>query len=114
DLPDSAIVSPDWSRAAYFDGKFLTVRDLADEQDYLHKVNPRHLGRIVDFDASSGNIIFQSEIFVVTNVDFAENTVLTSFEEEYLIGDAQFFGDGECVVSIERNGVLAFHATSDG
>lgn len=114
ELPDSAVFSPDWSRAAYFDGKRLTVDDFAAEQDYLHEVNPRHLGRIVDFDASSGNIIFQSEIFVVTNVDFAENTVLTSFEEEYLIGDAQFFGDGECVVSIERNGVLAFHATSDG
>jgi WD40 repeat protein len=112
-LPDSAIVSPDWSRAAYWDGAVLTVDDFAAEQDYLHEVNPRHLGKVADFE--NGYAAFIDEALQVVDVDSTDGhadtvTIDGSFDGAY------FFHNGACIVTVgsgeDRSPIVTIHSTN--
>jgi WD40 repeat protein len=111
---DRVKLSPDWSLVAYWNGGMLVVDDLETGQRREFDLLPGYLGEVADFDALSGNVIFEAERFTVTNIASAGKDILTSFDEAIYIEDAQFFDSGNCVVSIEYNGVLAFHETNSG
>jgi WD40 repeat protein len=96
DMPDRAAFSPDWSRAAYFDGKLLTVRDLAAEQEYTREVIPGYLGDVEDIQ--NGYAAFTGGALQVVDLDPADGHADT-VTIDGLFDGAHFFDGGACIVT---------------
>lgn len=94
--PSHAVISPDWSRAAYFDGKLLTVKDLTNEQTYTREVIPGHLGDVADFQ--NGFAAFIGDALQVVDLDPANGRAGTVKIDGPFNG-AHFFGEGACIVT---------------